>query len=458
MTDLDRSRPPARGTFEDFDFPRVERRRLPTGLDLRVAELRRLPVVSLNLFMRASESALSPGNAGLALATADAIEGGTKKRSGSALAEALEGIGARISTSAGWEGTSLALSCLADRLPEALGIVAEAILAPSFPDEEVERVREQQLAAIRQRVMDPASLASDAAMERYYADGVPYGRRVQGTPESVSGITSADMLGWADANYRPRHGGLVVAGDVDPDEVEAMVLEHFGAWTGEPANLSDFEARPRTRERRVHIVHRPGSVQSEIRIGHVGTTRTDPDYYALSIANRVMGGMFTSRLNLNLREEHGFTYGVRSRFTLRTSPGPFQVSTAVGNDVTAAAVREIMRELTRMAEEGPTEEEVEAARDYAAGIFGLQLETAGQIATRVSQLVVYGLPDDHFDRYRERVRSVERASAADAAARHIRPVEAQVVLVGDADVIRPEVEALDLGPVEVVGGASPEPG
>lgn len=452
MSDLDRSRPPARGTFDDFDFPPVDRRALATGLDLRVARLTRLPVVSLNLFVRAGESALSRERAGLAVVTADAIEGGTKKRSGSDLAEALERIGARMSTSAGWEGTSLSLSCLADRLPEALSIVAEAMLEPRFPDDEVARVRQQQLAAIRQREMDPGSLATDAAYERYFAAHVPYARSVEGTIDAISGVGPADMLGYADANYRPERGGLVVAGDVDAAEVESMVLDHFGDWSGRPATLPDFAVEPRTRERCVRIVDRPGSVQSEIRVGHVGAARTDPDYYALSIANMVLGGMFTSRLNLNLREKHGFTYGVRSRFTFRTAPGPFQVSTAVGNDVTAPAIREIMHELTRMADEGPTEVEVTAARDYAAGIFGLQLETAGQVATRVSQLVVYGLPDDHFDRYRERIRAVTVESAADASTRHMRPGEAQIVVVGAADEVAPGIEALGLGPVEVVGG------
>ncbi len=452
MNDLDRSRPPTRGTFSDFDFPAVDRQRLPTGLDLRVAQLRRLPVVSLNLFLRASEAALDLDNAGLAVATADTIEGGTRKRSGSALAEALERIGARMSASAGWEGTSISLSCLADRLPEALAIVAEALLEPGFPDNEVERVREQQLAAIRQRLMDPSSLATDSANARFFADGVPWARRIEGSAESVAKVGSAEMAAWADANYRPERGGLVVAGDVDGGEVASMVLDHFGDWTGSPANEAAFDVAPRTRERRIHIIHRPGSVQSEIRIGHVGTTRSDPDYYALSIANMVLGGMFTSRLNLSLREKNGFTYGVRSRFLLRTAPGPFRVSTAVGSDVTAAAVREIMNELEAMAVDGPTEAEVVAARDYAAGIFGLQLETAGQVATRVSQLVVYDLPDDHFDEYRHRVRAVDAEVAAAAARRHIRPDEAQIVLVGDAEVIASDLEALDLGPVEVVRG------
>jgi zinc protease len=243
---------------------------------------------------------------------------------------------------------------------------------------------------------------------------------------------------------------LIIVGDVDPNEVAAMVSDNLGAWNGQPASQADFSARPRTRDRAVTLVHRPGAVQSEVRVGHVGAARSIPEYYPLSIANMVLGGMFTSRLNLNLRERHGFTYGVRSRFTFRSEPGPFQVSTAVGNKETAPAVEQIMLELTRMAADGPSEDEVAAARDYAAGVFGLQLETAGQVATRVSQLVVYDLPDDYFDRYRDDVRAVTRDEAADAAARFILPDEAQIVVVGDADVVGEPLRALDLGPVEVV--------
>jgi zinc protease len=451
MSVLDRSTPPASGSLRDFEFPAVERKILGTGLDLRVGRLNRLPVVSLNLFMRAGEAALGPTRAGLAVLTADALEGGTRRRSGSELAESLERIGARMSASSGWEGTSVGLSCLADRLPEAFGILAESVLEPDFPEDEVARALEQQVASIRQREMDPGSLASDAALERYFAAHLPYARSVDGTLESISGISRDSLRGFAEANYRPVDGGMIVVGDVDPGEVEAMVNDHFGGWVGTPGSRADFDVEPASRERRVLIVHRPGSVQSEIRVGHVGAARSTPDYYPLSIANMVLGGMFTSRLNLNLRENNGFTYGVRSRFTFRSRPGPFQVSTAVGNDVTAPAVREIMLELTRMAEEGPADEEVSAARDYAAGIFGLQLETAGQIATRVSQLVIYGLPEDHYDRYRDAVRGVTTEAAREAAARHMRPHEVQIVLVGDADVIGPPIEELGLAQVEVVG-------
>jgi zinc protease len=450
MSDLDRTRRPNSGPIRDFDFPAVDRRTTSNGLDLRVAHMNRLPVVSLTLFMRAGEAGLSEAKMGLGVLTADALDGGTKRRSGSALAEALEGIGARVSATCGWEGTSVGLSCLADRLPEALALFSEAVLEPDFPVEEFERAREQQLAAIRQREMDPGSLAGYSALTRYYAEGVPYARPVDGTTESIASLSRDDLRGYADANYRPSGGGLIVVGDVETSEVEEMVSEYLGDWIGAPASQPDFRVEPATRTRRVHVIHRPGSVQSEIRVGHVGVARSTPDYYALSIANMVLGGMFTSRLNLNLREKNGFTYGIRSRFSFRSEAGPFEVSTGVGNDVTAAAVGEIMTELVAMAESGPTEEEVAAARDYAAGIFGLQLETVGQIATRLSQLVVYGLSDTYFDEYRDSVRGVTLESVAEAAARHIRPAEAQIVLVGDADVVGPPLEELGLGAVEVI--------
>ena len=177
--------------------------------------------------------------------------------------------------------------------------------------------------------------------------------------------------------------------------------------------------------------------------------RATPDYFPLSVANVLFGGSFTSRLNLNLREKNGFTYGVRSRFAFRSRPGPFSVSTSVGTDVTAPAVREIVRELEQLVEGGPTDDEVAAARDYGAGVFGLQLETAGQIASRISQLVVYGLADDYYHTYRDRLRAVTTDEVAAAVTAHIRPDEVQVVVVGDAEQIVAPLEALDLGPVEV---------
>ena len=450
MSVLDRNRTPASGAIRDFDFPEMGRRDLTNDIDLRVSRLSRLPLVSVNLFVRAGESALTPDVAGLSVLAGDAIEGGTRKRSGTELAEASERIGVRMGATTGWEGTSFSMSCLAERLEEGLDLLAEAILEPDFPEDEVARVRDQQLASIRARAMDPGSIASEHALFRYFAEGTPYARPQSGTEASVSALGRDHLRGYADAHYRPGGAGLIVVGDVSGDEVRDLAERRLGSWTGTPPAGDDFEVRPRETERRVWIVDRPGAVQTEIRVGHVGVARSTPDYFPLNIANLLFGGSFTSRLNLNLREKHGFTYGIRSRFGFRSRPGSFQVSTSVGTEVTAGAVTEIFRELDGLVSGGPTDEEVAASRDYAAGIFGLQLETAGQIAARISQMVVYGLADDYYARYRDMMRAVTTDEVAEAVRRHMRPHEAQVILVGDAEAIQGSVQELGLGPIEVI--------
>jgi len=447
---LDRGGPPEPGEIRAFEFPSVDRRSLSTGLDVRVARVSRLPVVSASLFFRAGESGLDERVAGLAVLTGDALEGGTKRRSGSALAEALERLGARLAVATGWEGTSVSLSCLAERLPEGLALLAEAVLEPDFPEAEVARARDQQLAGIRQRLKDPSSLAADEAARRVFAEGLPYARRQSGTLASVEALGPAHLRGFADAHFRPGRGGLVLVGDLDTGEMLALAAAHLGAWTGAPPETDGFRVEPRTRERRVWVVDRPGSVQSEIRVAHVGVARSDPIVFPLSVLNTLLGGAFTSRLNLNLRERNGFTYGVRSRFSLRSRPGSFHVQTAVGTEVTASAVREILFELERLVADGPDEEEVAASRDYIAGVFPLRLETVGQIAGRITEQVVFGLEDDYHATYRDRIRAVTRSDAWDAARRHVRPSEAQIVVVGDAAAVVGPLEALGVGPVEVV--------
>ena len=331
-------------------------------------------------------------------------------------------------------------------------MLAEVVLTPGFPAEEVERIREQQLAAIRQRKMYPAHLAADAAAHFFFADGSNYGRPLSGTEETVASLGPGDITGFAASRYLPARGGFVVVGDVEVDEVTDLSAQYFGAWSGEPALPAAIDSSARFDERRVVVVHRPGAVQSEIRIGHPAVARDTPDYFQLVVLNTILGGAFTSRLNLNLREKHGFTYGVRSRFAFRRSTGPFTISTAVGTDVTAMAVGEAIGETEALVAAGPTESEVEAARDYMAGVFPLQLETTGQIASRIAELLVYRLPDDYHARYRDEIRAVTVESVAAAARQRLNPSAMTVVVVGDADKVGSELEALGIGPVDVRTG------
>jgi len=449
MSAIQRSEPPAPAPVRAFEFPDIEASQLSNGLELRAARLPRLPLVSAVLVLAASESAVSDEQAGLAVLTGDTLDGGTAKHSASELAEAFESIGASLHASTGWDATTVSFTCVAERLPRALELMAEVVRSSVFPEREVARTRDQHMARLQQRRMDPGSIANDWASHLFYADGVPYARPLAGTEESLSRLDREAVVAFAERAHRPGRGGIVLSGDVDLREAAALAQEYFGGWEGEPPPRSDFVAEPRHPRRSVHIVHRPGAVQSELRVGYPALPRNHADYFPLVVANTVLGGAFTSRLNLNLRERHGFTYGVRSGFSFRRGPGPFSVSTSVGSDVTADAVRETFTELEAFALHGPTDEEVRGARDYVAGVFPLRMETAAQVAGRVAELLIYGLPDDHHVHYRDRIREVTPEVARAAAARHIRPEEMTVVVVGDADVVRAPLEALNLGPMQV---------
>ena len=449
MSALDRSAPPAPAPIRSFDFPEVEARELASGLSVRTARLPRLPLVSAVLVIAASESAVDEEHAGLAVLAADALEGGTALRTAGELAEAFESIGAELHVASGWDATTVAVTCVAERLPQALELIAEVVRESVFPDAEVARMRDQQLARLRQRAMDPGSLANDWAARLFYADGIPYGRVLGGTHASVASFSREAVTRFAEASYRPAYGGIVLSGDVDLRAAAALAEERFAGWAGTPPPRNDPAAVPRSTKRTVHVVHRPGSVQSELRIGYPAVPRKHADYFPLIVSYTVLGGAFTSRLNLSLRERHGFTYGVRSRFHFRRGAGPFVVSTSVASEVTAPAVREALIELEKFQGEGPSESEVEAARDFIAGVFPLRLETTAQLAARVAELLIFDLPPDHHTRYRDHVRAVTTEAAREASARHVRPGEATIVIVGDADVVQAPLAALEIGPVEV---------
>jgi len=450
---LDRSNPPEPGPVRPFDFPEVTSTAMPNGLDLRVARMTQVPLVTVTVVLKGGESVLPDSMAGLAVLTGSALEGGTLKRSGPELAEAFEDIGSAFSVQTGWDSTTLSLTCMADRKVEAVGLLAEAILEPAFPDGEVDRIRSQRLAAIRQRRMDPGSLADDFAADSIFADSVPYHRPLAGTQESVKDLGRDKIRKHWEGSFRPVGGGLVVVGDVEPGEVDALARSAFGGWEGAPEGRKPFSSEPRTRKGRIVVVDRPGAVQSEIRIGQVGAARSSPHFFPLQVFNTVLGGAFTSRLMLNLREEQGFTYGIRSRFGFRAEAGPFGISTAVATEVTAPAVREALSELRGLVSGGPTPEEVTQSRDFIAGVFPLSLETTGQVASRIAELLVYDLPPRFFSTYRDAIRAVSAQAARDAAQAVLRPEELVVVVVGDAEKVQGPLGDLDFGTVEVV---SPE--
>ncbi len=450
MSDRDRSLAPESGPIRDFQAPSVIAESLDNGLKIKVARSPQVPVVTVSLVLDAGEDLLGAEKAGLAVLTGDSLEEGTPKWSGGELAEQLENNGTGLSIDTDWDCTTVSLSCLADRLDTVLGILAEVVLNPLFPADEVSRLVDQKLALIEQRKMDPGSVATDCVRKMVYGDA-PYGRPLGGTAESLASMNPDLVTNFWKERYVPGGSGLVVVGDVDMSEIKDLAARCFSDWKGSAglrASLKPEEAAQN--QGKIFLVDRPGSVQSEIRIGHVGQPRKTDDYFPLIVANTILGGAFTSRLNSNLREKNGFTYGVRSSFQFRRGAGPWGVSTAVGTDVTADAVKAAVSEIEKFVSEGPSEEEMESSRDYIAGVFPLRFETTDHITSHVVNTLVYGLPDDYYQFHREKVRMVTSEDVRQAVMRCIRPDDMTIVVVGDAENVKTPLSGLDWGELEIL--------
>lgn len=440
---------PTPGPIRPFHLPAVEADRTAQGLLVRSMQRTEIPLVSGCLVLDAGEATVAPDKAGLAVLTGDVLTGGTEARDASALAEALEGLGVSLRVSTGWDATTLSFTCVADRLDSTLEILSEIIRTPVFPESEVARVRRQRLAAIRQRWMDPGHLAIDELDRTLFPSDHPYHRPLSGELESVAALDRDAARAFAEARYRPRGSGFVLVGDLTAGEVMAAAGRHLDDWQGQARPIDELPPAQLPDQRPVAIVHRPGAVQSEIRLGQTGPARSVSGEAELDVGNAILGGAFTSRLNLNLREKHGFTYGVRSSFSRRRHGGSFVIGTAVQTDMTVPALEQAILEFREYIANGPTEVEVRQARDYLAGVFPLRMETAAQLAARLAELVIFDLPLDYHHGYRERVRDVNPAAVKETMASHLNPERAAIVIVGDADVLQGPLEDMGLGTVEV---------
>jgi zinc protease len=280
-----------------------------------------------------------------------------------------------------------------------------------------------------------------------YQPSSRYSRPEDGDAGPVSALTRADVERFHAERYRAGGSTLILAGDVTVEEGMAQAARVFGGWPGrvEPVPLPDAEPARATRS--VHLVRKAEAAQSELRVGHVGLPRAHPDYFPVLVMNAVLGGLFSSRVNLNLREAHGYTYGAFSRYSWRRGAGPFVVSTAVRSDVTADAAREVLLEIDRMRGERVRDDELSLATSYLGGVFPIKYETTDAIARALAALVTYDLPMDYFDQYRDAVRAVTVDDVLRAAREHLHPELLQLVVVGDAAAVRGPLSALGLGDV-----------
>ncbi|MEW6282333.1 MAG: pitrilysin family protein [Candidatus Eremiobacterota bacterium] len=426
----------------------IERRKLRNGVPVLVVERHKLPVVSVSLILRAGSAADPPGRHGLANLTAGLLEEGAGTRNALEFADELDYLGAALGADVGFDGTEVELYVPVARLKPALDLMADMVLRPTFPEGELERVRKEMLVGFEQLRDDPESIAS-LAFPRILFGQHRYGTPGFGTAGQVSAITRADLVSFHAAHYRPDRAFFVAVGDVRTDEIVALLDEAFGAWGGAAGPAPEVPDPPQRAGRTVYLVDKPGAAQSEIRIGWVGVPRTTPDYYSIQVMNTVLGGSFTSRLNQNLREQHGYTYGAGSRFSMRRSSGPFVAYAAVQTDKTAEAVREFLVELERIRQPVP-EAELTRARNYLAFSYPADFETCQQVSGNLAEVELYGLPPDTLAAYVDRILAVSADDVARVARAYVQPDNFAVVVVGDLKAIRPGLEKLKLGPIQVV--------
>ncbi len=450
MSVLDRTVPPKASAIRPFVFPPVSRGEIGDGLTVLAARHGRLPVVTAQVVVDAGAAREGQDLAGLAHLTAQVLDSGTATRTGEALAWAFERIGVELTAEVVWDAMMLHLTAPSARLEPALTLLADVVRNASFPDAEVRRLRDEQLAEILHRLKEPRALANDVALRFIFGSDSPYGRPLIGTGERVRALLRDHVARFYGSHFVPTNLTLMLVGDIDVARASELAGRHFGDWRPGPGSPRAMPQTHQTEHRRttVFLVDRPEAAQSEIRIGHVGVARDHPDYFPLLVMNALLGGAFTSRLNLSLRERHGFTYGVRSGFGFRRQPGPFVIQTAVATEVTGRAVEEILREVRLLHAEGASEEEVDNARRYLAGTLPLELQTTEQLARQIADLVVFSLPDDYFVGYAARIASVLREDVNRVAREQLEPDNLAIVIVGNAAAVEADLKALGCGPVE----------
>jgi zinc protease len=442
---------PGHGEPRPYHFPSFIRERLANGLEVIAVHLPERELLSGVLFESIGAGDEHDDEAGLTVLMARAMTEGTRSHDAVALTEAAERLGASVHAEAGWDALSVGVDVPAERLAPALDLVAEIMEQPVFPEAEVERLRDERLNDILQARADPRRRAEEGFIDTIYAADSPYRRPSAGTKETVERFDAAACQAMHARRFDPNRMTLIVGGDLEGLDVPALANARFGGWA--PSLTCEgprqIVATPAGRPYRVRVLDRPGSVQTEIRMGHVGLRRRIPDFHALSVMSAILGGLFNSRLNRTLREERGYTYGASAGFDLRRAAGPFAARAAVNTEVTVPAIEAILEELRGMRERPVTRDELHAARDFLVGVFPLRFETPPAVVGAISGIVVHGLPDDELGRYRPAIEAVTIDDVTAVASAHVRPDDAAVVLVGDASAFLPALEAAGLGEILV---------
>jgi zinc protease len=446
---VDRSAPPVPGPVRPLRLPPVNRLALSNGLPVLVVESHEVPIVSILLMIKSGAAADPLDKVGLASMTADMLDEGAGGKDSLALDDALSFLGADLKTGSTWDGSIVDMEVPVARLQAALPLMADVALRPDFPEKELVRIRKEALTEILEARSEPRQIASWALSRAIFGSAVRYGLPASGNAKSISSFTVADLRSFHQKYFRPANATLIVTGDVHSAQLLPLLEKSFGSWAGGGGVPPPLPEPSQLRGRKLWLVDKPGAAQSVIRIGRVGPNRRTPDYPVLQVMNTLLGGSFTSRLNNNLREQHGWAYGAYSGFDYRRSGGVFRAAADVQTKSTGEAMAEFMKELQRM-KTPATQQELERARSFLALRFAEEFETSRQMASKLATIVLYGLPADTYDKFVLEALSVTADQLVKAAGAQIDTANLAIVIVGDRATIEKPLRALNLGTIQIL--------
>jgi zinc protease len=445
---FDRSKPPELGPPPKVSLPPITTRQLPNGLKLMIVEQHELPLADFVLLVGSGSTADPASKPGIANLLSAMLREGTTTRKSLEIADQIAFLGIRLSPTSSWESSTLSLHTPTAQLDSALALFADVALHPSFPANEFERVRRTQLTELLQLRDQGAAIASIAFPAIIYGSAHPYGAPAQGTEASVKALTTGDLQSYYQANFRPNNATLIVVGDVTPAQVEQKINTLFGSWQRADIPQINYSDPPKSGTTTIFLIDKPGAAQSSFRIGAVGVPRSTQDYFALTVMNTILGGSFSSRLNQNLRETRGYTYGAGSRFDMRRAAGPFLASAEIVTAKSDSALLEFMKELNGIRQMVPPAELSRAKRYLQLQLPG-NFETTQQIAAALVPVALYGLPLDYYNNYVQNIEGVTQADVARVAQQYINPGSLAVVIVGDRKTIEAGLKATNVGPIAI---------
>jgi zinc protease len=424
---------PALAPERPVQWPHREVATLANGLQVVLAESHAFPKIAAQLYFRAGNAAVAHRSPGLASMTATVVRTGTASRSNHKIEEDLRRMGADLGTSAGADSTSISVSGLSESYKGLLELIADLARNASFPEGEFERERRQRIEETRIERTTPGFLAGERMRHTLFGQH-PYAI-VAPTEEQVAAYERSQLVEYYQRHYSPPDAVLIVVGDFVTSEMFARVEQIFGDWRVPQPKASQSPAPPVQTGRHVHLVHLPGSVQTQVVVGNLAITRRAPDWHPTVLANAIYGGAFHSRLVMNIREQKGYTYSPRSSVTAMRQQGYFTVSAAVRNDVAAATLTEIFYEMDRIRSLPVTPDELEGARNYLTGVFSLGVATLDGLIGQLSTVYLDRLPEGYLETYRERIQSLTADDVMTAARKHFESAISQIVLVGDREQI-----------------------